>query len=190
MSTPTPITVPQPDPATVVPPGEPTPPTPPAPPSPNGPAPADADAGTPEARLARAEAALAAERSRAKALEKDLDKAKQASMTDAEKQLAKARDDGRAEARRDAGLAVAGAEFRAAATGRLADPAATLDALDLSKFVGDDGEVDSAGIAALVEKLTAALPAPGTPKIPAGPHGAPASDDFLGAGIRQGGGFR
>ena len=65
------------------------------------------------------------------------------------------------EAIKSAGLRAAAAEFRAAAAGKLADPAAALQVLDLSCFVGDEGEVDSVRLAAMVDKLAAALrPAP------------------------------
>jgi len=110
-------------------------------------------------------------------------------MTDAERQLAAARAEGATEARRAAGVALASAEFRVAAAGRL-DADAALGALDLSRFVNDDGEVDKRAIADLVTKLLAALPQAPPGKVPAGPHGAPANDDFLGAALRQPGGWR
>ena len=46
------------------------------------------------------------------------------------------------------------AEVRAAAAGKLADPADALQFLDLTKLeVGSDGEVDSAAVAAAIDKL-------------------------------------
>jgi hypothetical protein len=78
-------------------------------------------------------------------------------MIDDEKALQAARDQGRAEAFKAAGLRIAAAEFRAVAAGKLADPAAALEVLDLSRFVSDEGEVDSADLTAVVAKLAAAL---------------------------------
>lgn len=76
-----------------------------------------------------------------------------------EKALQAARDEGRIEALKGVGLRVAAAEFCVAAAGKLADPAAALEVLDLSRFVGDEGEVDLAGLTAMVDKLAAALSA-------------------------------
>jgi hypothetical protein len=104
-------------------------------------------------------------------------------MTDAERALAKAREDGAAEARKAAGSALAAAEFRAAAVGVLADPDAALEALDLGRFVNDDGEVDRKKIADLVKRLATAA---GGGKIPAGSRGAPPDNDFLRAALRSG----
>lgn len=51
------------------------------------------------------------------------------------------------------------AEVRAAATGRLADPADAFAYIDLSSFeVGDDGEVDAAAIGAAIEDLISRKP--------------------------------
>ena len=119
-------------------------------------------------------------------LRADLAQVQQAHMTDADKALAKARDEGRAEAQQAAGLRVAAAEFVAAATGKLADPTAALELLDLKRFVGPDGEVDSKALGQYVDKLTAALPAPAQPggKVPAGARGPASDGDFLGAMLR------
>jgi hypothetical protein len=108
-------------------------------------------------------------------------------MSDQEKALAEARAEGRTEAVKTAGIKLAAAEFRAAAAGKLADPAAALEVLDLTKFVGEDGDVNRRGLTALVDKLAAALPAPAVPPghVPAGPHGAPPSDDFLRSALRE-----
>jgi hypothetical protein len=82
---------------------------------------------------------------------------RQQHKNDDEKALQAARDEGRAEAFKAVGLRVAAAEFRAVAAGKLADPAAVLEVLDLSRFVGDEGEVDLAGLTAMVDMLVAAL---------------------------------
>jgi hypothetical protein len=84
--------------------------------------------------------------------------------------IAAAREQGRAEAAREAGLRLAAAEFRAAAAGRIANPDAALGVLDMSKLV-TDGEPDKDAIAALVDQLAAIPPAaPG--RVPAGPRSA------------------
>jgi len=102
---------------------------------------------------------------------------KQQGMTDQEKALADARAEGRAAAVKEGGLRLAEAEFRVLAAGKLADPSATLELLDLSRFVNDDGEVDKDAMAKLVDKLIAQMPAAG--RIPSGPQGAAPEDDFL-----------
>jgi hypothetical protein len=107
--------------------------------------------------LEKIRAALVKERCQRKAAEARLAKLQRQHMTDDEKALQAARDQGRAEAFKAAGLRIAAAEFRALAAGKLADPAAVLEVLDLSRFVGDEGEVDSAGLTAVVAKLAAAL---------------------------------
>jgi hypothetical protein len=99
--------------------------------------------------------ALANERRRRKAAEIELAKLRQQHESDDEKALQAARDEGRAEAFKAVGLRVAAAEFRAVAAGKLADPDAALEVLDLSRFVGDEGEVDLAGLTTIVDKLAA-----------------------------------
>jgi hypothetical protein len=101
--------------------------------------------------------ALANERRQRKAAEIKFAMLRQQHVTDHEKALQAARDEGRAEAFKAVGLRVAAAEFRALAAGKLADPAAVLEVLDLSRFVGDEGEVDLVGLTAIVDKLVASL---------------------------------
>jgi hypothetical protein len=101
--------------------------------------------------------ALANERRRRKAAEIELAKLRQQHVSDDEKALQAARDEGRAEAFKAVGLRVAAAEFRAVAAGKLADPDAALEVLDLSRFVGDEGEIDLVGLTAIVDKLAAPL---------------------------------
>jgi hypothetical protein len=103
-------------------------------------------------------------------------------MTEAEAAVAAARAEGAAEATKAAGLKLAAAEFRAAAAGKLADPAAALAALDLSRFVGDDGEPDRKKIGDLIDKLAAAVAPPngaGGGIIPAGPRRPAGDGDFI-----------
>jgi hypothetical protein len=174
--------------------GEPAPPAPPSDPPAPPPAPAPAGPGNgppaePDlaANVARLEAALAEERKRAAAAEGQLTKLRNQNMTEHEKAVAAAKAEGRTEAVREAGLKLAAAEFRAAAAGKLADPAAALDVIDLSKYVDEDGEVDSKALAMLVDKLAAALPAPARSpaKVPAGPHGDTDEPDFIRQALGQ-----
>jgi hypothetical protein len=96
--------------------------------------------------------------------------------------IAAAREQGRAEAAREAALRLAAAEFRAAATGRLANPDAALGVLDLSKLV-KDGEPDKAAIGEVVDQLAAVPPPPG--HVPAGPR-SPGNDGGGGDWVRAG----
>jgi len=101
--------------------------------------------------------ALANERRLRKAAQIELAKLRQQHKSDDEKALQAARDEGRAEALKAVGLRVAAAEFRAVAAGKLADPAAVLAVLDLPRFVGVEGDVDLAGLTAMVDMLVAAF---------------------------------
>ena len=101
--------------------------------------------------------ALVKERRLRKAAEIELARLRQQYTSDDEKALQAARDEGRIEAFKIVGLRVAAAEFCVVAAGKLADPVAALEVLDLSPFVGDEGEVDLAGLTAMVDKLAAAL---------------------------------
>jgi hypothetical protein len=163
---------------------EPTPapaPAPPRPPDP-APAPAPAPAPTPDG-AAELRAALEAERAGRKELEAKIAQLTQASMSEQEKAVSKAREEGRAEANRAAALIMAGAEFRIAAQGRVANVEAALAYIDLAKLLDKDGQPDKKAIGALVDQL-AAVPAPPPPPghIPGGPR-APApngeTDDWI-----------
>ena len=104
--------------------------------------------------------ALANERRLRKDAQIKLARLWQQHMSDDENALQAARDEGCADAFKAAGLRVAAAEFRAVAAGKLADPAATLEVLDLSRFVDDEGEVDLAGLITIVDKLAAVSTSP------------------------------
>jgi uncharacterized iron-regulated membrane protein len=99
--------------------------------------------------------ALADERRARKAAERELAALRKASMTEQEKAVAEARAAGLAEAQTAAGPRLVRAEFRAAATNRVDKE--TLDAyledVDLSKFLGDDGEPDVKAIEARIKRL-------------------------------------
>ena len=90
------------------------------------------------------------------------------------------RDEARTESDKRANERILKAEVRAAATGKLADPADALRYLDLSTFdVKDDGETDSAAIAKAIDDLIknkpylAAATAPRWPNIDANRNGNP-----------------
>lgn len=95
--------------------------------------------------------ALDAERAQRKAAEKrarDAEKRAQdledANKSEQEKAVDAARNEGKAEATREANTKVARAEFRAAAKGRMTSEQldALLEDLDLTKFLDENGEVD------------------------------------------------
>lgn len=98
---------------------------------------------------------LAAERKSRRELESKLAEHERAAMSDQEKAVAAARDEGRNEALTQAGKRLAAAEFRAAAAGKLQNADALLDVIDPTKFVGEDGEPNRELIEATVAKLAA-----------------------------------
>jgi hypothetical protein len=160
--------------------GQPAPPPAPAPPAP-GPAPPAPAEPDPAAEL---RAALDRERARTRDFERQLQQLRTAQMTDQEKAVEQAREEGRKLAARAAGVALAGAEFRALAAGKLADPAKMVEDgdLNLGRFVDDDGNVDKRALGRLVERLaSSAAPVQAGPGVPPGPRGNGQSgqDDFL-----------
>jgi hypothetical protein len=106
----------------------------------------------------KAERALrAAERAR-QAAEAEAEELRNASASDAEKAIAQARKEGAAEARAEAMKAanerLVKAEVKAAAAGKLANPALAVKLLDLSDFeVDDDGNVSEKAIAKAIGEL-------------------------------------
>jgi hypothetical protein len=99
--------------------------------------------------------ALAEERRARKAAEKELDTLRKAAMSDQEKAIAEAKTQALAEANKAAAPRLVRAEFKAAAAGKVAKEAldAYLEDVDLSKFVGDDGEPDTKAIEARIKRL-------------------------------------
>jgi len=106
-------------------------------------------------------AAIKAERQRAAKAEREakelrarLEAIEAENLTESEKAIAAARDEGRAEAMTSANERLLRAEVKAAAAGKLSDPADALALLDLSGFsVGDDGEVDPEAIESAIDAL-------------------------------------
>lgn len=142
--------------------------------------------GEPEDAAQELRTALAEERRRHRETMQALSALQQSSMTDQEKAIAEAKSAGRSEAIREAGKRVAAAEFRALAAGRLADPDAYLELLDLSPFIGEDGEIDKKALAKMVERLIAQI-TPSGARIPAGPmgNGDGGESDFLRAALSK-----
>lgn len=124
--------------------------------------------------------AYRAERKQRLELQKQLAELQRKNMSESERALAEAREAGRSEAQAEAARRIAAAEFRSAANGKLADPDAALELLDLGRLVGDDGEPDQAAIRAAIERLAPAAPAePRQPKVPGGPRDTPPETDFI-----------
>lgn len=96
----------------------------------------------------------------------EFDKARRAAMTDAERAVAEAEERGRLAATSEFGKRLATSEIRAAAADAGADLAGVFDYLDLSRFVGENGELEEKAIKAFV----AGLPKkdPGTPSFDGG----------------------
>lgn len=124
----------------------------------------------------RAEAAKY--RTQARTATTELDKVKQASMSDTEKAIAEAEARGRTAATAELGKRLAKSALETAAAKRNPDfDTASLDYVDISRLVGDDGEPDAKAIAAAVERL---VPAPaGAPSFDGGARRtAPATGDM------------
>jgi hypothetical protein len=99
---------------------------------------------------------LLKERAEKRALESKLSEHERAAMSDQEKAVAAARDEGRAQALQTAGKRLAAAEFRAAAAGKVPNIDAILEVIDPAKFISDDGEPNLEAINVMVTKLAAA----------------------------------
>lgn len=100
-----------------------------------------------------------------KALQRELEEQRKASMTEAERAVAEAEERGRAAVRAEYGTRLAQTEFKAAAAARNPeyDVEKALKYVNLSSFLGEDGEPDSKAIAAAAADL---IPAAGTPQPP------------------------
>lgn len=136
---------------------------------------ADDDLGGAGKKALDAERARAKEADkRAKAAEAELEKFRKSQMSDQEKAVAQARDEGKAEATSAAAQRLAGAEIKAALAGvvPVEKIAEIIDDTKLEKYIGEDGEPDVAKIAALRDRY-AALTAGATPGTPPPPPGVP-----------------
>lgn len=89
-----------------------------------------------------------------KKAEDELAEIRKGQMSESEKAIEEARTAGRDEATSAANERVIRSEVRAAAAGKLEDPADAVKFLDLGKFkVGDDGNVDEAAITSAIDEL-------------------------------------
>lgn len=113
----------------------------------------------------------------------ELEKQRQAAMTDAERAVADAEAKGRTAATSEFGKRLATSEIRAHAADAQADLAGVFDYLDLSRFVGEDGEPDDKAIKAFV----AGLPKkdPGTPSFDGGTRTPPPAQQGMSGLIRK-----
>ena len=86
---------------------------------------------------------------------KELEKFRQQTMSDTEKAIEQARNEGRQRTLVEVGGKLAAAEVRAAATGRMSEEQidTLLEGLNLSRFVGDDGEIDRAAVVKFVDGI-------------------------------------
>lgn len=89
---------------------------------------------------------------------RELDKLRQSQMSETEKAVAEAKATGRSEALREIGGRLVDAEVKAAAAGRLTDGQrdALLDGLDRTRFLTEDGDVDTARVAKWVDSIAPA----------------------------------
>lgn len=94
---------------------------------------------------------------------RELETAQRAGMSELDRALAEARDAGFTDGRTKGLEREVAAELKAAAAGRPVDVDALLEAVDLTKFVTDDGEPDTAALASLVDRIApASTETPGT----------------------------
>ena len=109
----------------------------------------------------------------------ELDKLRTSQLDENERAIKEARDAGRTEALTSVNRKLVEAEARAAAAGKLANPALAARLLDLDQFVPSDGsDIDGDAIAAAIDELVKAepylgvqeqtTPPPATPPPPAG----------------------
>lgn len=115
-------------------------------------------------------------RTEAKAATNALEEQRQASMTEAEKAVVEAERRGRTSAASEYGKRLATSEIKAVAATNGADLTGVFDYLDLSRFVGDDGDPDAEAITAFV----AGLPRQGAtaPNFDGGTRSTSTNDDF------------
>lgn len=84
---------------------------------------------------------------------KELETFRQQSMTDTEKAVEAARNEGRSEGARQASERIVRADIRAAAAGRNVDVDALLDGVNFGRFLDDDGESDIKAINAWMDRI-------------------------------------
>lgn len=114
---------------------------------------------------------------------KELDNLKRSTMSDLEKAKADARDEGRAEAIKEAATQLVDAKFEAAAAGKIPVDKLpkVLAGINRAAFIGDDGQINTKAIGEYVDAIA---PAKGAPDFGQGQRGSAAPADFN-ATIRQ-----
>jgi|SRR5690349_13630541 len=110
---------------------------------------------TEDARVTKANQEAAKYRRELRAAQAELDKVRKSGLTEQEKAVAEAEQRGAQTAAAKAGPRLVRAEFRAAAAGRVETDtlSAYLEDVDLTKFLGDDGEPDTKAIEARISRL-------------------------------------
>lgn len=108
----------------------------------------------------------------AKAAQAELDKIRKANLSDTEKAIEEARDAGKAEALAQAAAQIAAAKLEAAGV-----PSEDVAFIDLGKFIGDDGQIDSDAIAAAGKRFASRHAGPGSAD--SGPQGPAAVEKPL-----------
>lgn len=116
---------------------------------------------------------------------RELDELRQKTMSETEKAVAAARDEGRKEAAKTLGARLVDAEVKIAVAGRGVNVDALLDGLDRTRFLTDDGEPDTKAIAQWVDKLVPAGGQLGRPDLGQGARGAPAGGGDMNALLRR-----
>lgn len=103
---------------------------------------------------------LVKERKERQRIAKELEALRTASLSDTEKAIAEAEKRGESSALSRVGSRLVDAEVRAAAAGRLDKDMidALLDGLDRSRFLGEDGEVDTEAVAKWIGRLPSSGP--------------------------------
>lgn len=116
----------------------------------------------------------------------ELEKQRQAAMTDAERAVSEAEERGRTAAASEFGQELARTRFDAIAGRRNAafDTAQALEYVDLGKFLSEDGRPDDKAITAAVERLVPA-PADGPPSFDGGTRTPPPAQQGMSGLIRK-----
>lgn len=83
----------------------------------------------------------------------ELEGLRNASLSDSEKAVENAKAEGRKQALQEVSMRLVDAEFKVAAAGRPVNVDALLDGLDRTRFVNEEGEVDSERVSAFIDGL-------------------------------------
>jgi hypothetical protein len=113
----------------------------------------------------------------------EYDKARKAAMTDAERATAEAEERGRTAATQQFSARLAKSEIRAEAKDAGADLDGVFEYLDLSRFVGEDGEPDAKAIKTFVSQLPQKDPTP--PSFDGGTRTTPPAQQGMSSLIRK-----